>query len=134
MLAIAAARLGFAPVVAVDVADAAAAATRENAAANGVELDVRRLDATAGGGLPQAETAVANVDLATVERLASRLDAHRLVLSGYLAADVPHADGFDHVERRELDGWAADRFDRQSTSAPAESNPRTANAAAGVRA
>jgi len=113
VLAIAAARLGFAPVVAADVADAAVAATGENAAANGVALDVRLLDAAAGE-LPPAETAVANVDLATAERLAARLDAHRLVLSGYLASDAPSADGLRHVERRELDGWAADLFERQS--------------------
>jgi ribosomal protein L11 methyltransferase len=111
VLAIAAARLGFAPVVAVDAADAAVAAARENAAANGVELDVRLLDAAAGE-LPAAETVVANVDLATVERLAPRLDARRLVLSGYLASDVPRISGFEHAGRRELDGWAAERFGR----------------------
>jgi ribosomal protein L11 methyltransferase len=111
VLAIAAARLGFAPVVAVDVAEAAVDATRANAAANGVELDVRLLDA-ATGELPPTETAVANVDLATVERLAARVDARGLVLSGYLVADVPRLDGFAHVDRRALDGWAADRFER----------------------
>ena len=42
----------------------------------------------------------------------SRLDARRLVASGYLATDEPRLAGFAHVERRELDGWAADRFER----------------------
>jgi ribosomal protein L11 methyltransferase len=112
VLSVAAARLGFAPVVAVDVADAAVEATGENAVANGVELDVRLLDA-AGGELPSTETAVANVDLATVERIAVRVDAQRLVLSGYLAADEPRLAGFTHAGRRELEGWAADLFERR---------------------
>ncbi len=110
VLSIAAVRLGFDPVVAVDVGDAAVAATRENAAANGVALDVRLLDA-ATDELPAAGTAVANVDLATVERLGSRLDARCVIVSGYLATDEPRLAGFAHVERRELDGWAADRFE-----------------------
>ena len=117
VLAIAAARLGFAPVVAVDVAEAAVEAARENAAANGVELDVRLLDA-ATGELPAVDTAVANVDLATVEPLATRVDARNLVLSGYLASDEPRAAGFVRVERRELDGWAADRFEERIESRP----------------
>ena len=44
VLAIVAARLGFAPVTALDYDPAATAATRENAARNGVELEVRDFD------------------------------------------------------------------------------------------
>jgi ribosomal protein L11 methyltransferase len=44
VLAIAAARLGFAPVLALDHERESVAAARENAAVNGVELDVRRFD------------------------------------------------------------------------------------------
>ncbi|MFZ1993252.1 MAG: 50S ribosomal protein L11 methyltransferase [Solirubrobacteraceae bacterium] len=44
VLAIVAAKLGFAPVVALDYDPAATAATCENAARNGVELDVRDFD------------------------------------------------------------------------------------------
>ena len=44
VLAIAAARLGFAPVLAVDFDPAAIEATAANAQVNGVELDVRRFD------------------------------------------------------------------------------------------
>ena len=44
VLAIVAAKLGFAPVIALDYDRAATAATRENAARNGVELDVRDFD------------------------------------------------------------------------------------------
>ena len=46
VLAIAAARLGFAPVVALDVDESAVDATRRNAKANGVDLNVERADAT----------------------------------------------------------------------------------------
>jgi ribosomal protein L11 methyltransferase len=112
VLSIAAARLGFAPVVAVDVAEAAVEATRANAAANGVELEARLVDAGTRA-LPRAETVVTNVDLATVERVAGRIDAPRLVISGYLATDEPRPSGYARVDRRELDGWAAELFERR---------------------
>ncbi|HLY94613.1 MAG TPA: 50S ribosomal protein L11 methyltransferase, partial [Gaiellaceae bacterium] len=62
VLSIAAARLGFAPVTAIDVDDAAVEATLANAQVNGVELVARRADALADE-LPQAEVVVANVAL-----------------------------------------------------------------------
>ena len=40
------------------------------------------------------------------EALSERLDAARLVTSGYLASEQPRLPGFEHVERRQLDGWA----------------------------
>jgi ribosomal protein L11 methyltransferase len=107
VLAIAGARLGFAPVVAVDVEPDAVEATRRNAAANGVDVDARRADALADL-LPAAETVTANVDLAVVEALAPRLACRHLVASGYLVADEPTLPGFERIERREADGWAAD--------------------------
>ena len=58
--------------------------------------------------LPRADVVVANIELAVVERL---LDAHRhrvAVTSGYLASERPRARGWEHVERLELEGWAAD--------------------------
>jgi ribosomal protein L11 methyltransferase len=112
VLAIAAARLGFAPVIAVDLADAAVEATRANAAVNGVAVDARRLDALAGE-LPAADLALANIELAAVERIARRLGVGRLVASGYLVRDEPALAGFARLERRELDGWAADLFERR---------------------
>jgi hypothetical protein len=73
--------------------------------------------ATAAGdvtdaALPAADVAVANIALETVELLAARVDAGELVVSGYLERDTPSAPGWTHVERRTLDGWAADRFRR----------------------
>ena len=107
VLAIAAAKLGHAPVVAVDVDDSAVAATRANAEHNGVDVVVRRLDAVAAA-LPRADLALANIALGAVEELGERLDAAHVVTSGYLTSDAPSLRGFRRVERRQLDGWAAD--------------------------
>jgi ribosomal protein L11 methyltransferase len=107
VLAIAAAKLGHTPVVAVDADESAVAATRANAERNEVRVDARRLDALAGR-LPSAQLALANIALGEVERLGGRVDVARIVTSGYLAADEPVLDGYRHLERRELDGWAAD--------------------------
>ena len=62
--------------------------------------------------LPTIDVAVANIALETVELLAARVDAGELVVSGYLERDTPSTPGWTHVERRTLDGWAADRFRR----------------------
>jgi ribosomal protein L11 methyltransferase len=107
VLSIAASRLGFAPVVAVDSDVAAVEATMKNASANRVSIEARQLDALAGQ-LPTAETAVANIALAAVEALAPRLAVDCLITSGYLTQDKPAIAGFAHAERRERDGWAAD--------------------------
>jgi ribosomal protein L11 methyltransferase len=107
VLSIAAAQLGFAPVVAVDSDVAAAEATTTNATVNGVSVESYVLDALVGD-LPPAETAVANIALVAVEALAPRLAVDRLITSGYLVRDVPALARFERVERRERDGWAAD--------------------------
>ena len=107
VLAIAAVKLGHAPVVAVDVDESAVAATRANAERNGVEVVTRRIDALAAP-LPRADLALANIALGAVEELGGRLDAVRIVSSGYLASAAPRLEGFRRLERRELDGWAAD--------------------------
>ena len=111
VLAIAAAKLGFGPVVGIDVDPQAVEATRANAAANGVELDVEQLDAVAQP-LPEAEVALANITLAAVERVGARVDARRLLASGYLQADEPDLPRWRRVERRRADGWAADLYER----------------------
>jgi ribosomal protein L11 methyltransferase len=111
VLAIAGARLGFAPILAVDVDPVAVATTRANADANGVEVDVRRVDAESGP-LPAAAVAVANVLLRPVEAILGRLDTGTAITSGYLSGERPAHEGWGHVERVELDGWAADRFRR----------------------
>jgi ribosomal protein L11 methyltransferase len=112
VLAIAAAKLGFAPVVAVDVDPAAIEATVENAAANDVVIDTRLGDALADR-LPSADVAVANIALGTIEGLAPRLDCRLLVVSGYLEHEQPAFEGFRHVLRRTENGWAADVFESE---------------------
>ena len=112
VLAIAAARLGFAPVLAVDHDPSALEATRRNAAANGVELDVRQVDALSEP-LPAVDTAVANISAESVRLVLPRLDTGTVVTSGYLERDAPMADGFRHERRVAEGGWAADLFRRE---------------------
>jgi len=111
VLAIAAARLGFGPVSAVDVADTAVAATITNAGANGVQIDARLLDARAEQ-LPPAQVAVANIALDTIEALMPLLAVEQLVTSGYLARDAVRPRGYRLLDRRELDGWAGELYAR----------------------
>ena len=109
VLAVAAARLGFAPVTALDVDAAAVEAAGENARRNGVEIDVRCADVFADE-LPKARLALANITLDAAQELALRLSSTELIASGYLAAEQPAPEGWVHQERREVDGWAADLF------------------------
>jgi ribosomal protein L11 methyltransferase len=116
VLAIAAAKLGFAPVTALDVDEAAVEATHANALANGVSIDATTSDVLVDS-LPPASVVVANVDLVSVARVAERISAGRLIVSGYLASERPPAHAWRHVERREADGWAADLFEAGSSGA-----------------
>jgi ribosomal protein L11 methyltransferase len=109
VLAVAAARLGFAPVTALDVDPAAVKAAGENARRNAVEIDVRCADVFADE-LPKAQLALANITLDATQELAPRLPSTKLIASGYLAAEQPAPAGWVHQERREFDGWAADLF------------------------
>jgi ribosomal protein L11 methyltransferase len=110
-IAIAAARLGFSPVVAVDVDPAAVEATARNTAANGVSVDVRQLD-LATAALPSAGVTVANISLELVEAVLTRTDAPLAIVSGYLERDRPRTGAYRQRERRVRDGWAADLFER----------------------
>jgi ribosomal protein L11 methyltransferase len=111
VVAIAAALLGHAPVIAVDVDPAAVDATLRNAAANAVRVDTRELDVTAAP-LPHADVVVANISLSLVETVLARVDAPLVVASGYLERDEPKAGPYRRRERRTLDGWAADVLER----------------------
>lgn len=106
VLAVAAVRLGFGPVVAVDLDPAAVACTRDNADRNGVVLDSRLADVLRDE-LPASDVVVANIELVTVETLLPRLPARRAITSGYLANEAPTALGWDVRNAIELDGWAA---------------------------
>jgi ribosomal protein L11 methyltransferase len=109
VIAVAAARLGFAPVIALDLDPAAVEAAEAAAALNGVAVEVRRADVLRGA-LPETDVVVANIELAAVERLLSRLAARTALTSGYLAHEAPAARGWERVARLELEGWAADVF------------------------
>jgi len=98
-------------VIAVDLDPAAVRAAKENAAANGVDVDVRLLDAFSER-LPEAALALANIALRQAEELAPRVPARRLVSSGYLVAEEPDLGGWARLERRSLEGWAADLYER----------------------
>jgi Ribosomal protein L11 methylase len=105
VLSVAAAKLGFAPVTAVDIDDVALETTRANAAANGVSVDVAT-------ELRPASLAVMNIALDVVERMLLQLPVERAITSGYLNRDEPRVEGWHRTERRARDGWAADLLER----------------------
>jgi len=112
VLSIAAAKLGFAPVSAIDLDEAAVEATAANAQVNGVEVAAFRADGLADE-LPESDVALGNVALDVVEALLPRLPARCALVSGYLERDRPTASGWRHIARRSADGWAADLFERE---------------------
>jgi ribosomal protein L11 methyltransferase len=110
VLSIVAAKLGFAPVIALDADENAVAATIANAAANGVEIDAHRSNVL-GEEAPAAEVALANITRTSVEALAPRLRSSTLVTSGYLPTDNASLPGFRHLRRITRAGWAADHYE-----------------------
>ncbi len=111
VLSIAAAKLGFAPIIAVDNEQDAVEIADLNAHANGVSLTAYRADALVDD-LPRADVVVANVALDVVEALLPLLDARLAITSGYLERDELRAPGWHRLERRDREGWAADLFER----------------------
>jgi ribosomal protein L11 methyltransferase len=106
VLSIAAAKLGFGPIAALDVDPLARAATLANAERNGIHLEVAVADALRDP-LPAADIVLANVSETVLEELAPRLRCRHLVASGFLRDTIPPLAGFEEVERREEDGWIA---------------------------
>jgi ribosomal protein L11 methyltransferase len=114
VLAIAAARLGWAPVLAADHDPAAVRATATNAAANRVAVEVARADLRRDP-LPAAATVVANLVrgllLAHAERLAA--PPERLVAGGLLVGEADEVAcayarrGLAEAARRDDGEWAA---------------------------
>jgi ribosomal protein L11 methyltransferase len=93
VLAIAAAKLGWAPVLGVDHDPLAIDATRENAAVNGVELNARRYDLLRDGPAPAAPTVLANLLGPLLRRLAKvgfegGATPGALIASGLLATEA----------------------------------------------
>jgi ribosomal protein L11 methyltransferase len=109
VLAVAAVRLGFDPVFAVDHDAAAVETAIRTARANDVHVGVSAADVLADE-LPAVDVVVANIELPAVEALLARRPARTAITSGYLATDAPSAPGWERVERFELEGWAADLF------------------------
>jgi ribosomal protein L11 methyltransferase len=110
VLSIAAALLGFGPVRAVDIEEPSIEATLENARVNGVSVKAQLV--AGDERLPSSPLVVANISLASVEALPARTDAETLVTSGYFASEQPQLEGFAHVKRTTLDGWASDVYRR----------------------
>jgi ribosomal protein L11 methyltransferase len=115
VLAIAAARLGFRPVAALDLEPAAVQATGENARRNGVELEVRRFDLRAER-VPRADTVTANLLSPLLLGWAGRGGddlPRRLIAGGLLAAEgdrVAEAfagHGLRETDRRADGDWIA---------------------------
>ena len=112
VLSIAAAKLGFEPVVAIDFDEQAVEATERNAADNGVEVDVAKADLREDD-LPEADLALANIAADAVRALGPRLRAARAITSGYLVADEVELEGYRRERRVEDGGWAADLHVRE---------------------
>lgn len=112
VISVAAVRLGFGPVLAVDLDDVAVDVATETAHANGVDVAASRADVLVDE-LPATDLLVANIELAVVERLLPRVSADLAVTSGYLASEAPRAKGWQALDRLELEGWAADVLARR---------------------
>jgi ribosomal protein L11 methyltransferase len=117
-LAVAAARLGWAPVLAIDLEPQSVAATRRNAERNRVSVEAIELD-LATVPPPPAPTVAANVPPSVHAALAPRLAPAvvHVVASGFSAAEraavVAHYEraGYTELERRG-EGWQAVLLER----------------------
>ena len=107
VVAVAAVRLGFAPVRAVDLDEVAVEVAAETARLNHVLVEVALADVLQEE-LSPSDVVVANIELPVVEGLLARLDARLAVTSGYYASQRPTAPDWSPVDRVELEGWAAD--------------------------
>ena len=110
VIAIAAALLGLAPVIAVDVDPAAVDATRATPRANGVAVDARKLDAR------RTRCPTPTWRSRTSRSPSSRpswraLGARVVVASGFLERDEPRA-GSTAPRAPRRGGWAADLLER----------------------
>jgi ribosomal protein L11 methyltransferase len=113
VLAIAAAKLGWAPVLACDVEPESVTATRAGAEANGVTLEVTRCDVRRGG--PPAPTVLANLVRPLLLQVAAGMTEipERLIISG-LEGDEPDEvvpaftrRGLVETRRRTGENWSA---------------------------
>ncbi len=120
VLAIAAAKLGFAPVIALDNEGAAIEAAEVNAHANDVRIETRRANLREAGP-PPARTLVANLTAPLLHEIARGFGATRrpaaLLCSGLLDREVDDVAaafanaGFTERSRRHSGEWAALRLE-----------------------
>ena len=114
VLAIAAAKLGFAPVLACDHEPPALEAAAQNAAANRVELELERLNLRQDPP-PEADVVVANLTAPILREVAARLSGPpgHLICSGLLRRETDEtvaafaAAGLRESRRLEDGDWAA---------------------------
>jgi ribosomal protein L11 methyltransferase len=119
VLAIAAAALGWAPVVAVDNEPRSVEAAARNAERNGVAIEARELDLVAEPP-PAARTVAANVPPEIHARIAAALplQARRVIVSGVIGPDLDEvlaayaAAGLEPADRRGASGWRAVLLER----------------------
>jgi len=119
ILAIAAARLGFAPVLACDIERESVAATEAAAAAHGVEITVSRCDLRRERG-PWAPTVTANLVRPLLLEVAARLERspQRLIASGLELGEADEVaaafarHGLRRAAQRDRDGWSAILLER----------------------
>ena len=117
VLAIAAAKLGWSPVLGIDHDPLAVAATRENAAVNDAAVDVRRHDLLRDGPVPSAPTVLANLLGPLLRRVAADGFAgdepRALIASGLLVTEADEiaaafaARGLEEQARHTDGEWAA---------------------------
>jgi len=112
VLAIAAAKLGFAPVAAYDAEPAAVEATLANARANGVALEVVARFDLRGSAPPRADVVAANLMRPLLLSLADRLPAPRALIASGLLDDeadevVAALAPLREAKRLSRAGWTA---------------------------
>jgi ribosomal protein L11 methyltransferase len=131
VLAIAAAALGFAPVMAVDNEPESVEAAARNAAVNGVRIDVRALD-VCRDPLPHAPTIAANLLRPLLLELAGRLPAppRLLIASGLLTEQADEVAGAfaERLAMRErarhtIGDWTALLLEHPAGKPPATAPP-----------
>ena len=116
MLSLAAARLGWSPITAVDVEPESLLASEENAVANGIEgIEVRRVNLRSESA-PYAPTVAANLVRPLLLMVCERLERapETLIISGLLREEVDEvvgafasAHGYAERERLHASEWSA---------------------------
>jgi ribosomal protein L11 methyltransferase len=117
VLALAAARLGHAPVLACDDDPVAVAVAVENAERNNCDVQVWQCDALYDELPKGVGLWLANLQLAPLQELAQRPDLPpRLIVSGLLAGEVFAPPGYRLADRPVRDGWEGLLLEREEAA------------------